>query len=722
MSASILPSFSALNIDVKRKSQQLADPKACLPSQDLISQSTQFPFDTKDHLICALNQENRVVTTLYLTVNGVEVNLQMKIGDNKFVMLKTLPQPGEVRDPTDRNTCFELVYEPEKNCLHINFLFYGVEEKQYCTFTKAESVRPISNDPYRISDALFAFTDQVAALLEVNYTYLEDMMILPDYTVDLEEEDYLPNMPNMPFYVFQNEEATKTPPAPLERVTIKGGILKRVLDGTSYYEKRGFFFDHWQFERPLKWQDGNDITPEQSVFYPIDSRMEHYTPEIIGADDQTFVLHVSPYSMNPYRDPTGNPIYELATLYNMDPTRPNIGTLQRFMTMNMSTFLNIDYNTRSVSSEIEFSTGPDGTRFVYGINPQMAQIFNLGIQMDQDGLIICTDQTGQFENDVFTPWYLKLKSIVQLNRFNLSNGMLLPLQSYMYRILEYLIAYKTSMNVQITELSFQTIQDYVNGIHTTTFNSPLVAVTNSIHDYMLHTNWTKDDRRLNILRNFTQYFFDVEHDINTLLIAITQDGSVNQPNETNALQNILQRMPTLKPVITDSLYMFCFKVSKIVTMINNDSNFAVLKYLRRLKAYIVQRLSTLLYGIELLLDWRQRSFNMVINDLQMSSATNFQLPVARKYYFKNYRNETSSMKVRTDTTTDPRLQPTRVMQSTTLDYETIYLPFKTPPGSIRSGVDEKRQKFNFERSIYGPLLNFKRRRQRLLNREDDEMI
>ena len=298
------------------------------------------------------------------------------------------------------------------------------------------------------------------------------MMLLTDYTIDLEEEDYLPAGPTEPLdnvHLFQNEEATKVPPtppppatAPPKRVSIKGSILKRVLDGASYYEKRGFFFNHWQFDKPLVNSNGGVIMDQQDMSYPIDSRMRHYPQEMVETKEQIFMLHVAPYNRgNPYTNPMGTPVYNLnTTFYSADPL---IRIQQEFMTKNMGLFIDIDYNTRSISSKIIFSTSTGAIRSVSGIDETMFTLFNLG-RGYQNGRVFGLDLNRRFENNVFTPWYERMEQVIRSNRFFTGDGTKLPFEQFDLRM-EYPIMYKTSMNVQITELTFQTIEDYVNGNH-----------------------------------------------------------------------------------------------------------------------------------------------------------------------------------------------------------------------------------------------------------------
>lgn len=487
------------------------------------TRARNYPFDKKQHLLCALHSNTVQTTRVLLVYDSLEVYFIFRIG----LMRIDLPrrQGG--------NPCFRLEYEeasegydshPDR--LHLDSLFWRVVNKEeicnmdlptHLTLGSYEHVQWRNAKYKSVGDMLMQFVDQVAVLLEVDYTYLDDMFTLSDYTSDISPDGFL----DVDSYLFTHENALGSPDDPEDtRIGIKGSLLTRCMTGVGYYEKRGYMYDHWQYERPL-----GSLSQADNAVFPLDYSMARYPKNAVTQADKFNVLSYAPVPPNPFR---------------------------------------------------------------------------------------------------------------------LGNGTLLPIEGNYQQVQWQTWEYKLTMAADIVDMSISDIQRVVRG-----GSVPPSTVWASTEAYMRADRWSNDPLRLSVLKHLESHYFDayaihikVLNEVEAYLSEMKLYDS-NDPR-ISALETDLEYLKVqatnasqYRTSINDPLRVFLEKTKSSIPRVKREG--VVVDCVKRVKGFIVQRLSTLLCAVEMILDWRQWSFNSarLASYFQFISFAEVTVPSARKYYKYN---------------------------------------------------------------------------------------
>ena len=611
----LLPDLTRLGTDVKNRVEISTKRKS-----DGVS--IFYPFDTRANLIEALSRTNPVKTRVTILFNDNVVHMVLRLGNNLIVMGEKEPvEGGGQYNPEMHDTCFKMEYEPNsgagKGCLHLNSLFWGVFDHGICEWDGVLNEPDPNQLRYSLRGArtndsvtksghfMMQFVDMVAAVLGVNYTYLEDMFTLPNYAVDVRKTQSLETP------VFTHSGATDEPldangqvDDDTIRITIKGSVLTRCVEGVGYYEKRGYFRTHWQYERPLVSRFNTAFSVEEDNIQPLDGSMAKYPLDWIKYSDKGVLIEVAPYP-------------NITITYSADA---NIQAKQRIlyryrffaMTCNIIAQRKLFFNKES-PTQITIRPNEDE-------NLPEHMMVSLGFTWDAENSIWVTNDI-HFETTVYIPWFKQMREICR-HGFKLGNGAVLPVSTY-NDLSWYSIEYKYTMNTDITSMNLPTIAFYVNG-PSDTDDKPVgfkPSFWESTSTYMNKHRWTNDSPRLSLLKNAQALYFDPSDVLGAL-----QNELATDEVEVVALGDEINRIIPYKPFMQDPLCMIVWKISRSIPKPTTDG-------MRRAKGRIIQRLSKLLYATELLLNWREWSFPDVFDENHnFVTIASTPLYEARKYY------------------------------------------------------------------------------------------
>jgi len=626
--------------------------------------STFYPFDTKSNLISALSVETPIKTRLCIRFGDDVIHMVLRIGNNLIVMREKESVPREVEDnPELHETCFKLEYEPNYreggSRLHLDSLFVDVFDKGICEWDGVFGRPDPNHTPYALRGArnnesvvksgqvMMHVVDMVAAVLQVDYAYLEDMFTLPDYIADVQINQ------SMAAQVFTNAGATgelldeddERIRLDTVRITIKGSLVTQCIEGVGYYEKRGYFRTHWQYERPLVNQYNDAFDEEGGLIQPLDGSMERYPLDWITYPDKTVLIQVAPYP-------------NLMVTYSADATvkaKQTILHRYRYYTMSCNIL-----SQRKLAFEVASPTQIKvSSRVKEELPPHMMR--GLGFTWDTAMKLWVTDDMD-FETTVYRPWCDQMMALCRKNTFKLGNGTRLPVSTY-NDLSWYPIVYKYTMNADITSMNLSTIAFYVNGL-TEVFDPKPIGFTRAGWDstptYMKASRWEHDQPRLSLLKNAQELYFDPSTELDRIKNELIDDAQ-----EVAALNNELGRIEAYQTHLEDPLCNLVWKISRSIPNPTTDG-------MKRAKGRIIQLLSKLLYAIEMLLNWREWSFPQVFDVLYES----------RKYYHHFDNKTTARVPSMEEAPTrmiggrQVQTGPARVTRPYTMD-ETIYTPTST---------------------------------------------
>ena len=688
---------------------EIGNPGAGSSKPRYVTKDKLYPFDTHDSMLEAIKSDKLVRTRIQIhhqwkrrgVYNTGLVNIVLRIGRNGIIMGKKPFEPSRPQHLDDDDfddqwepvytgsNCFFLEYERDNNRLHLHSLFLDIPDRSTCewitpTFLSKVEIKDAQERPtgqytwarvdasdavQRHGDLFLNLVDVVAALLRVDYTYLEDTYTLPDYDVDVPTTGGIPG--NRIFL----QKGAPVDANPL-KATIRGSLVSRCIEGVGYYEKRGYFDNHCQCDRPLVdiSQPLGTITNEKNEVMPKDASMSLYPNDWFTKKDKRPFMFVAPYTQ---------------TLESVVPSDPIVAQKQRVLTIYQLYLL--DFDEGVVYSRCLFSMIPQNMlimKLTAGTLPYNLMT-NLGFIRDPDGFWYTKDMT--FKTTVYDPWWNDLHYKWTTNKFRLGNDSVLPASNYA-NVQWYTIEYKLTTNADITNMTLNTIQHFVNGGVSDVNN---VARWSFTPLFMNQQRWEHDPKRLDALRQLPLLYFDPYAMLSAQLQAY-DDGQRNlTQTEADEYLKHLKHIYQYRTSQNDPLCVFAWKISKSIPKASTLIVF---------KRWMIQKFSNLLCAIELLLDWRQWSFNYVYSSNgRLQEISSFPRPEARKYYHRD-GNATFTNIVKVETNENGEGDnwiengPTRVLTRASVETVRVFTPYSITPHATKEKFHLVNSEYNWSGS------------------------